>query len=93
MATHTIDLWHAGYEQRNALEQAEAEHQKAEKEANDRADALEKRLAAMRGMAQDLNDKLEVEIEKNKTYSDCLLPDDGVRLRNQAARDPARGAR
>ena len=65
--------------------------QKAQQEANDRAEDLEKKLAAERQTTQTLNTKMEANLAKNPVYTGCKLPADGVRLLNDAiAGHPAR---
>lgn len=82
----------AGYETETKLEEAaQAETLKAQavaeasmlKVANEKAAAWEIKRAALEKENKDLSGRLKHET-KNVIYSKCLVPDDGVRIYNDA---------
>ena len=90
LAVYALGIWHLHTvfdEAKEAKELADeiAAHQKDQQAANDHAADLEKDLAKARQNVADSNQKMEAELAKHKTYTDCRVPDDGIRLRNQAA--------
>lgn len=53
--------------------------------ANAKSEALEKILAELRKVNREINGRLRAELQKNVAYRDCIVPDDGLRILNEAA--------